>query len=137
MAYTITNDDYADPSFSPMPACHQELADQTLVAGALTTTTVNTGIAGLKWARLRGIIKTLGDYGGTDTMRISLQVGTGAALTGPVTIAQKTLTFTTGDTAQTFDLMGWSNAGFQSWTVIIAGSGGDEVSVLDLEFDAA
>ena len=136
-AQTITNIGYADRPASWIPACHSELADQTLVGGTLTTTTVNTGIAGLKWIRVRGIIKTLGGFSAAETMRISVQAGTGAAITSPTQIAQIILTMETGDTALTFEMVGWSNAGFQSYAIIITCSDGAGISVLDIITDCA
>ena len=137
MAQTITNLAGLPGDAAFLPAAHASLADQTLVAGALTTATQNTGVPGLKFIRVRGLLKTLGGFGGTDTLRVAAQVGTGAAITNPVTIAQQLLTFETGDTGETFELTGWSNAGFQSYAIIFTCSDGAAVSVIDLIIDCA
>jgi len=136
-AFSITNKQFATPAGSYVPAAHVELADQTLVAGTVTTAVQNTGIAGLKWIRVKGIVKTLGAFSATETMRVTVQAGTGAAVTSPVNIAQVLITMETGDTGHTFEMFGWSNAGFQSYQIIITCSDGAAVSVLDLMVDAA
>lgn len=113
MSFAITNKQFVIPASLGIPAAHAELADQTA-----TTSAQNTGIVGLKWARVRVWIKTFGTLTAADTVRATLQVGTGTAITGPENIAQQNLIVETGDAGMTFDLYGWSNVGFQSWKVI-------------------
>ena len=137
MAQTITNLAGLPGDASFLPAAHASLADQTLVAGTLTTATQNTGIPGLKFIRVRALIKTLGAFSAAETFRISVQAGTGAAITTPTQIAQKIVTMETGDTAFPIELTGWSNAGFQSYAIIMTCSDGAAVSVVDLVVDCA
>src|SRR5262245_35925121 len=99
MAQTITNKQFVTPDFSSVPAAHVELADQTLVNSALTTATQNPGIVGLKWIRVRAILKTLGGQAAGESVTMSVQAGTGASITGPTNIAQQTVVMNTGDTA--------------------------------------
>lgn len=137
MAQSLVNKQFAPPEAAWIPACHLELADQTLVNSTLTTTTVNTGIVGLKWIRVRAILKTLGGQAAGETIRMTAQAGTGAAITSPTNIGQQIVTMETGDTAILFDFIGWSNAGFQSYALLINSSGAARVPVLDIMIDCA
>ncbi len=83
MAFGITNKADVVPISLGIPAAHKELADQTA-----TTSTVDTTIVGLKWAKVRVYVKTFGTLAAADTFRATLQVGTGAAITNPENIAQ-------------------------------------------------
>src|SRR5215471_7232991 len=112
MAFAITNRAWQYSVALGVPAAHKELADQTA-----TTSTVDTGIVGLKFARARIYVKTFGTLTAADTFRATLQVGTGSAITAPENIAQDVVTVETGDTALTMDLVGESQAGFQSWKI--------------------
>jgi hypothetical protein len=136
-AFSITNRNFATPDAAWIPACHTELADQTLVNSTLTTATVNTGIVGLKWIRVRFLLKTLGGQAAGETIRVTAQAGTGAAITTPVNIGQRIITMETGDTAIAGEFIGWSNAGFQSYALLINSSGAVRTPVLDIQIDCA
>ena len=137
MAQTITNKGFAPPAASFLPAAHNEaLVDQTMVAGTKTTTTKDTGVVGLKWIRVRALLKTLGDLVAGDTFVVTVQVGTGAALTAPTQAAHRSVTMLTGDTAIQVDVLGWSNAGFQSYAITFSSSGTSRTSVIDCMVDA-
>lgn len=127
---------FATQAASFNPAAHTLLADQTLVAGALTTATVNTGIVGLRWARVKLNVKTFTSLAAADTFRVTLVVGTGAAITGPVNIAQANRTVETGDTKMVIEIHGSSIVGFQSWCLIVSAAN-SHVAVFDALFDAA
>jgi hypothetical protein len=133
MAQTIVNKDYSDPSASFLPGL--SIPDQALVAGTKTTAVVDTGIAGLKSIRARIIFKTLTGLAAGDTLTIIIQAGTGAAITNPTNIAQAVVKMATGDTMILVQLFGWSNVGFQSYKIIVTGSGGDETLTFDAIVD--
>jgi hypothetical protein len=118
-AFSITNFRFAVLDSSFVPSMHREFADQTMVAGTVVTATVDTGIVGNKWVRVRAIVKTLTGLAATGRVQITVQAGTGAAITNPTNIAQQTVGMITGDTALLFQFEGWSNAGFQSYAVAI------------------
>src|SRR5712691_237346 len=101
MAYALVNKQFGTRHAAWVPAAHAELADQTA-----TTATQNTGIVGLKWARVKVYVKTFGTLAAADTFRATLQVGTGAAITAPENIAQQTVTVETGDTALVIEMLG-------------------------------
>lgn len=136
MANTLTNTDYADPSASGIPAGRTVFADQALSAGTKTTTTVDTGMAGLKNIKARILVKTLTGLAAGDTITAILQGGTGAAITNPTNLGQAVCKMATGDTALCMQVVGWSNAGFQSYKLIVTGSGGDETCVFDAIVEA-
>ena len=127
---------FSDLQGSYNPAARTLLADQTVVSGALTTAVVNTGIVGLRWARVKVNVKTFTDLTAADTFRCTLVVGTGAAITGPSNIAQKSFTLETGDTKLLFEMAGCSIIGFQSWKLIITTSN-SRGPIFDALFDAA
>lgn len=137
MAQSLVNKQFATPDAAWIPACHLELADQTLANSTLTTTTVNTGIVGLKWIRVRAILKTLGGQAAGESIRMTAVAGTGGAITGPTNIGQQVVVMETGDTAILFDFIGWSNAGFQSYALLINSSGAVRTPVLDIMIDCA
>lgn len=137
MANTITNLDYSDPSATGLPAGKTVFADQALVAGTKTTSVVDTGIVGLKNIKARIILKTLTGLAAGDTVTAIIQAGTGAAITNPTNIAQGVYKMATGDTMMLMQLVGWSNAGFQSYKLIVTGSGGDETLTFDAVVEAA
>ena len=130
MAQSITNTANFPYVIPGIPAAHVALADQTA-----TTAAQNSGIVGLLFARCRVRVKTFGTLAAADTSRFTLQVGTGSAITGPVNIAQVTITVETGDTELTFDLDGWSQVGFQSWKVLMTNAS-SHTATFDLIFDA-
>ena len=131
MAQSITNTATFPYVIPGIPAAHVSLADQTGTTGVQ-----NSAIVGLQFARCRVRVKTFGTLTAADTFRATLQVGTGAAITGPVNIAQATITVETGDAEITFDLDGWSQTGFQSWKVIFTAASSHTFTA-DLVFDAA
>jgi hypothetical protein len=124
MAQTIVGQLFAPGEGSYLPACHNEaLADQPIVAGGPTAlAVVDTKVVGLKWLRLRGVLKTLGGLVAGNLVQVSVQVGTGANLTGPVNLVQRLLRMETGDTAIFFDMIGGHPlaAGFQSYKIIVS-----------------
>ncbi len=139
MAQGITNKQFATPDAAWLPACHNEaLVDNTLATASstVTTATVDTGIAGLKWIRVRALLKTLGGLAAGETFVVSVQAGTGAALTLPGQVAHKSVTMLTGDTYLCVDLIGWCNAGFRSYAITLSSSGTSRTSVIDLIVDA-
>lgn len=132
MAQSITNKAPFPSTVLGIPVCHTELADQ-----AATTAVTNTGVAGLQFARARVRIKTLGTIVvGTDTITVTLQVGTGSGLTNPQNIASVSITTQTGDTEYCFDLDGWSQTGFQSWKVLFSVNNAHAIGLADIIFDA-
>jgi hypothetical protein len=138
MAFSITNNDFADPSSSLLPAAHAELADLTLATAGSTVTsaTQNTGVVGLKWIRVRALLKTLGGLAAGETFVVTVQAGTGAALTTPGQVAHKSVTMLASDTYLAIDVMGWSQAGFQSYAVTLSSSGASRTSIIDVMVDA-
>ncbi len=117
-AFALTNKQFASREAAWIPGAHNELADQTA-----TTSTQNTGIVGLKWIRAKVYVKTFGTLTAADTFRATLQVGTGTGITNPENVAQYNGVVETGDVALEFELLGSSQAGFQSYKVIFtAGS---------------
>ncbi len=134
-AFAMTNKQFVTPSFSPLPAVHAE-SEVTLVNSTLVGATVNTGIAGLKWARVRARVKTLGGQAAGETLRISMQGSTGASLATPTNIGQQLRTMETGDTEINFEFYCWSEAGFQSYALLFNSSGSARVPVLDVMVDA-
>ena len=80
MAFTITNKQFANPEATFLPVCHSEIADATLATASstVTGTTVNTGVVGLKWVRVRVHLKTLGGLAAGETLVCTVQAGTGA-----------------------------------------------------------
>lgn len=135
MAFSLTNKQFVTPDFSPIPAVHAE-SEATLVNSTLVGATVNTGIVGLKWARVRARVKTLGGQAAAETLRISMQGSVGAALATPVNMGQQTCTMETGDTEINFEFYCWSEAGFQSYALLFNSSGAARVPVLDVLVDA-
>ena len=129
-AFEITNKNFASRIDSFLPAVHNELADQTA-----STAVVDTGIVGLKWARVKVRVKTFGTLVAGDTLIASLQVGTGAAITNPENIAQKFVVVETGDTSLVFEMIGSSENGFQSYNVLFTAAGGHTFTA-DLMVDA-
>ena len=138
MAYATTNRTFAIDDSAFIPACHNEIADLTMSSSTVTSSTVNTGIVGLKWMRVRARLKTLGGLAAGETFVVTVQVGTGAAITAPEQIAFRTVTMLTGDlTICMPDILGWSENGFQSFAVTCSTSGSSRTSVVDVTVDCA
>lgn len=148
--FQITNKQFADPDSAWLPAYHNELADQTLGAGTLTTAVFPAAalqIATLKWVRLRVYLKSLGGVAlvAGEQILVTVQGGTGTTVVSPENIAQKIIKMEAGDLALSGDIIGCSlNAnGFQSYRVIMtaltaAGAvATTKTPVLDLMIDAA
>lgn len=133
MAFSITNKNFGDQPSTWLPQAHKELADQTA-----TTSAVDTGVAGLRWARVRIWVKTLGTFAAADTYRFTLQVGTGSAITGPVDLVSYASTAETGMTLLAADMLGAHPllTGFQSWKLIVT-IGSSHSLTFDVLFDAA
>lgn len=126
--YTITNKVFANPEGMFLPSVRKELADQTAVAAT------DLGVVGLKWIRVRVIIKS--GMANTNTAIFLVRVGTGATVVAPeLTLTSPTITFVTGDSRLLWDGIGWSNAGFQSFKIDVTNSGG--AAVFDVQVDAA
>lgn len=137
MAFAITNKTFANPEGSYNPAAHKELADLTMSSSTIGSGTINTGIVGLKWIRVRVYLKTLGGIAAGETVVVTVQAGTGAAITGPEQIAHKSITMLVNDLTMCFDVLGYSQAGFQSYAVTVSSSGSSRTGVADVMIDAA
>ena len=130
MAQAITNTGFVVQS--SLGAYHQSIADQAIG----TTTTTDTAITGLKWIRVRGYVKTFGTLTTSDVYTVTVTTGTGASITDPVNTAQYAFTVLSGQTTATFDLYGWSNAGFRSYSITI-GTSSSHTCTTDLLVDCA
>ena len=128
MAFAITNKAWDRMDFQGVPAVHVELADKNADVSA-----ADLGIVGLKFMKGRIVCKSGLTNG--QTANWAIRVGTGASLTAPEIIAQSpTYTFVTGDGTFTWEFIGWSNNGFQSYSIDVTNSGG--TAVFDVLFDA-
>lgn len=137
MAYATTNRTFAIDDSSFIPACHNEM-ELTMSSSTVTSSTINTGIVGLKWVRIRARLKTLGGIAAGDTFVVTVQAGTGAAITAPEQIAFRSVTMLTGDlTICMPDILGWSENGFQSFAVTVSSSGSGRTGVVDVSVDCA
>lgn len=136
-AFAITNKNFSQYSSAWLPVAHSEIADATLATASSVVigATVNTGIVGLKWVRVRVRLKTLGGLAAGETLVCTVQAGTGAAITAPEQIAQESTTMVTGDTFINMDLLGYSQNGFQSYAVTLSSSGASRTSVIDYMVD--
>jgi hypothetical protein len=138
MAYATTNRTFAIDDSAFIPSCHNEIADLTMSSSTVTSSTINTGIVGLKWVRIRARLKTLGGIAAGDTFVVTVQAGTGAAITAPEQIAFRSVTMLTGDlTICMPDILGWSENGFQSFAVTVSSSGSGRTGVVDVSVDCA
>lgn len=114
--------------FEGIPAAHSEQVDKTIS----TPVTVDTGVVGLKYIRCAILVKSGMSNG--NTIRFVLRTGTGAAVTSPEVVWTSPIyTFVTGDTNLIVVGEGFSNAGFQSYTLSAVQSGG--AAVVDAIFD--
>ena len=141
-AFTITNKSFAPSEAAFIPSCHHEFADQTLVSSALATAAVDTGIVGLKWARVRAVLKTLGGQAAGESIRVTMQAGTSTAVTAPENIGSQTKVMEgagaeADDATLTFDFPCWSQNGFQSYKLVFTSSGSARTPVLDAMVDCA
>lgn len=136
-AFSIVNKQFAPGEAAWIPACHQELADLTMSSSTITSATINTGIVGLKWIRVRVALKTLGGLAAGETLLVTVQAGTGAAITAPEQVAARNTVMRTGDTFINLDTLGFSNNGFQSYAVTVSTSGASRTSVVDCMIDCA
>src|SRR2546428_5644025 len=117
MAFALTNKVFATPDDTFVPKAHFELADQTAAVNTDTT------IVGLKWIRVRILNKS----GKTNAQTVSwaVRVGTGTGVTNPEVVATSpTYTFVTGDTNLTWDVVAYSQTGFQSFNITPTNSAG-------------
>jgi hypothetical protein len=117
MAFAITNKLFPSPEATYIPANHKEIADITA-----SQSNINTGIVGNKWIRVRIYVKSFGTLTAADVFTASIQVGTGASVTAPEDVAQVSRTVQTNDTTLNIDMQGASQAGFQSYNILIATS---------------
>lgn len=115
MPFALTNKQFATRAAAWLPLAHKEFADQTT-----TTAVTNTGLAGLQWGRVMVFFKSFGVIPYGDTYRATLQVGTGAAITGPQNIAQGKITVAAATQDGVIEMFGSSSVGFQSYKVILA-----------------
>ncbi len=132
-AFAITNELFANRTASWIPSCHRELADQAASVAAF-----NTGIAGLRWIRAKVYVKTFTTLTTGDVFTVTIQVGTGTAVTSPVNVAQANVTVVSGDTALVIELIGSTavNTGYQSYEIVIATSSSHSF-VADIMIDCA
>lgn len=139
MAQAITNLNFAAWESSWIPNLRVSLPDLTLATASsiIVSATQNTGVVGLKWIRVRARLKTLGGLAAGETLVVSVQAGTGAAITAPEQICQKSTVMLTGDTFINIDALGWSQNGFQSYAVTVNSSGTSRTSVVDVYVDVA
>lgn len=123
MAFAITNKAQMNPAAPGQPGVlHYELADQA-AAGTLT----DTGIAGLKFIRVRGLMKS-GITNGENVL-FKVKVDDNGALASPETVAQTAgLLWITGDTNLTFEVNGWSQTGFRYFKIVGTDSAGASVT---------
>ena len=146
MAQSITNKQFVTYEAAFQPAASKLFADQTLVGGTLAVATTNTAIVGLQWMRVRARLKTINGITAGERFRMTCLVGTGAAVTGPENIIQVGAELSTGATETSILVqgVGWSQTGFQSYSIIleVLDVGGvtpsaDVTSVIDLMVDCA
>lgn len=127
-AFAITNKVFATPDGMYMPSVHKELADQTTVGNT------DLGVVGLKWFRIRIMVKS--GMANGNTVIFTVRVGTGAGVTAPeLILTSPTITFVTGDTNLFWEAIAASNAGFQSFKITFTNSGG--AASADVMVDAA
>lgn len=123
MAFAITNKAQISP-VAPGQAgvLHIEQADQ-VVAGTL----VDTGVAGLKFIRVRGLVKS--GLGNGNSVLYKVKVDNDGALASPETVGQTAgLIWITNDTNLTFEVYGWSETGFRYVQIVGTNSGGTAVA---------
>lgn len=128
-AFALTNLTFPALEGPMLPVTRKQLADQTAA--------VNTdmGVVGLKWIRVRILIKS--GMANTNTVLFAVRVGTGSGVTNPELVATSaTYTFVTNDTNICIvDLLGFSQNGFQSFKVTPTNGGG--AASYDILADAA
>lgn len=135
-AFTITLFRWAVLDSSFLPANSNEIADLTMNGSSgASSGTVDTGIEGNKWVRVRALLKTISNLQAGDTVTVTLQGGTSTGITAPTNIAQQTVQVMDGDTALQFQFEGWSNAGFQSYRILASSSRASATAVLDVLVD--
>ena len=119
---------YNQPINSGLPVAHSELADKTGTAA-----TVDTGIVGLKYGKIRIVIKS--GLANTNSAIFELRVGTNNNLTAPEVVwVSPSIVFRTGDTNLIIEGQFASAAGFQSWQIRAVDTGG--TAAYDVMFDA-
>jgi len=118
MAFALTNKSQLNPSAPGQPGVlHYEFADQTAISAQ------NTGVAGLKFIRVRILIKS--GMANTNTALFAVRVGTSTAVTGPELVAlSPTYTFVTNDTNLTWEGYGYSQTGYQSFKIDVTNGTG-------------
>lgn len=123
MAFSLTNSAPFPLNAPPMKssAQHFELADQG-AAGTLT----DTGVVGLKFIRVRLVVKS--GLGNGNSFSYVVKVDDAAALASPEQVAyQMVMTFATNDTLLCSEVYGVSQTGFRYFKIIGSDSGGTAV----------
>jgi hypothetical protein len=115
MAFAIVNFDNPMTPVAYVPVLTTQYADQS--AG---NNVIDFGAAVFSAARVCVDVKT--PPSATNVVTATLQVGTGAAVTNPVNIAQKAVTMQSGDTTIEFQMHGISQVLFRSCKLILATS---------------
>jgi hypothetical protein len=133
MAYAITN--VTNP-FTAVMWESSVTSQQELTAVDGTPTTVDFNAAVFKAARVILNFKTFGTLTTGDTVTVTLQVGTGAAVTSPKNIAQKVVTVISGDTTIGMQLFGISQSFFRSCNLIVTTSSSHTVTY-DVQIEVA
>lgn len=123
MAFAMTNKAQINYNAPGQGAAklHYELADQ-VAAGTLT----DTAIAGLKFARVRIVVKS--GMANGNTILWMLRVDNAEALGSPELVyTSPTYTFVTNDTNLTHEFVAFSETGFRAFKLTATESGGTAV----------
>jgi hypothetical protein len=102
---TLTGNPYTTPS------TYVQLADKSCPA---TLTTIDFGGASYRNVRVVFYGKSIGSLVATDVMLFTLRVGTGASLTSPIDLIQKSVVMQTGDTTIEFEACATAETAFES-----------------------
>ena len=122
MAFAIVNKSQQNINAPGQPGVlHYELADQ----GAAGTET-NTGVVGLKFIRVRLMVKS--GLANTNSFAFQVAVDNNASMASPEKVAyQPAMVFVTNDTNLCTEVIGWSQTGFQYFKIVGTDSGGTAV----------
>lgn len=117
MAYTVLNTVSLPTEFVGLPSVQQK------PTGVTSVSATDLGTSGLRFIRVRIVVNS--GMANTNTAIFVVRVGTGTGVTAPeVVITSPTLTFVTGDSKITWEGYGYSNNGFQSYSISVTNSGG-------------
>jgi hypothetical protein len=117
MAFAITNVTNPFTAIAWEPAYTVQKADITNVS--TTQTAVDTGSAVYKACRFIFYGKTIGTLTTGDVITITVQVGTGAAVTNPQNIINKQITALSSDVTFCCELFGTAQTTFESYQVTV------------------